>query len=214
MPDGRTQVVAISRPVALADAERISAFRKSKLPGVDGIWVFITGDLVMFMIYFLVFTTGRMEAPAAYDLGRRQLDPLIGCALTLILLTSSWLVVRAVEAAREGSSGRVRTNLLLAMLLGTGFAGLKAFGYVHDALAGHSPSSNPFFGYYYAITGIHCMHVMLGMGLLLICYVKASKPIDDKYVLWIESGACFWHMVDMLWVLLFPMFYLLRSGVL
>jgi nitric oxide reductase NorE protein len=55
---------------------------------------------------------------------------------------------------------------------------------------------------------------MLGMGLLLICYVKAGKPIDDKYVLWIESGACFWHMVDMLWVLLFPMFYLLRSGVL
>lgn len=186
--------------------------KKASLPGEPGVWVLITGDMFTFMMYFLVFASARMEAPAVFEAGRRELNASLGLANTFILLTSSWFVVRAVRAARSGIRGSVRRNLAGAMLLGVAFVALKIYGYVHDVMAGHTITSDPFFGYYFAITGVHFLHVLVGLVVLGITLGKAGRRDDRSLLVWAESGGCFWHMVDMLWVVLFPMFYLLRAS--
>jgi nitric oxide reductase NorE protein len=185
--------------------------KKVNLPGEAGVWVLITGDMFTFMLYFVAFASERLAHPVVFEQGRRQLDASLGLANTFILLTSSWLVVRAVNAARAELREKVRRNLAGAMLLGLTFVVLKVYGYVHDISAGHSITTNEFFGYYFAITGIHFLHVLVGLTVLWICFRKAARHDDARLLVWIESGGCFWHMVDMLWVLLFPMFYLLRG---
>lgn len=185
--------------------------KKWNLPGEAGVWVLITGDMFTFMMYFLAFASERLAHPVMFEQGRRQLDASLGLANTFVLLTSSWFVVRAVQAARAGLRGSVRRNLAGAMLLGLTFAGLKIYGYVHDIRAGHTITTDPFFGYYFAITGVHFLHVLVGLVVLGIIFRKAGRRDDPSLVVWSESGGCFWHMVDMLWVVLFPMFYLLRA---
>lgn len=181
------------------------------LPGEPGVWVLITGDMFTFLMYFLAFASGRLSDPATFEAGRRQLDASLGLANTFVLLTSSWFVVQAVQAARAGLRGGVRRNLAGAMLLGLTFAVLKIYGYVHDIRAGHTITTDQFFGYYFAITGVHFLHVLVGLVVLGITFRKAGRRDDRSLLVWSESGGCFWHMVDMLWVVLFPMFYLLRA---
>ncbi len=185
--------------------------KKVNLPGEPGVWVLITGDMFTFMMYFLVFASGRLADPVTFEAGRRQLDASLGLANTFILLTSSWFVVRAVHAARARLRGSVRRNLAGAMLLGLTFAVLKVYGYVHDVMAGHTITTNQFFGYYFAITGVHFLHVLVGLAVLWITFRKSGRRDDRSLLVWIESGGCFWHMVDMLWIVIFPMFYLLRG---
>lgn len=185
---------------------------KPKLPGDPGIWIPITFDMFTFCMYFLVFTLARMDNPVLFEQGRLQLNATLGFANTLILLTSSLFVVKAVKAAQARIPAKVKIYLRLAILCGLAFVVLKVVGYTLDLQAGHSMTTNLFFGYYFAITGIHLFHVLLGLGVLFICLIKARRStVDGKFLVRIESGASFWHLVDMLWVILFPMFYLLRA---
>jgi nitric oxide reductase NorE protein len=175
--------------------------------------MFITADVLLFGLFFFVFTTGRLADPQGYERGRQHLNAGIGLANTLILLTSSWLVVLSVEAARRGLRDRVVRNLTLAMLVGSGFAVLKITEYTLKIRAGLTVTTSEFFAYYYGFTAIHFLHFLVGMGVLGVCLAKArAEPIDEKYVVWIESGGCYWHMVDLLWIVLFPMLYLLRAS--
>lgn len=184
-----------------------------KLPGDPGIWTFITADVFLFCLFFVVFSVERLKEPALYEQSRQLLNANIGLANTLILLTSSWFMVLAVEAARESRRDLVRRNLLLAMLVGLGFAVLKVTEYTLKIQSGITAFTSPFFLYYYAFTAIHFMHFIVGMGVLAVCFHKAGHdPIDHKYLMWIESGGCYWHMVDLLWIVLFPMLYLLRAS--
>lgn len=185
---------------------------KPRPPGYPDVWILICGDMFFFLVYFTVFTVGRIGSPELFEQGRQYLNPALGFVNTLVLLTSSWFVVRAVMAASERRADRVTRNLLVAMGLGVIFVVAKVLGYVHDASIGDVITTNPFFSYYFAITGVHLLHVLIGLGILAVCVVKArGAAINEKYVLFIESGASFWHMVDLLWVVLFPMFYLLRG---
>lgn len=185
--------------------------KKSRLPGDSGVWMFITMDMFGFLLLFTVFTIARIGDPVLFEKGRQVLHADMAFAMTLVLLTSSWFVVRAVESARKRIPAKVQSNLLAAMLLGLAFGVLKITGYMGDIAAGHSITTSEFFGYYFAMTGLHFLHVIVGMVVLAICFFKArSGPVDENYLVWIESGGCFWHMVDMIWVFLFPMIYLLR----
>ena len=97
------------------------------------------------------------------------------------------------------------------MLVGSGFAVSKIFEYTHKIQSGITLLTNDFFMYYYALTGLHFLHFVVGMVVLAVCWFKCRhEPMDDKYVIWIESSGCYWHMVDLLWIILFPMIYLLR----
>ncbi|MGV8074575.1 MAG: cytochrome c oxidase subunit 3 family protein [Syntrophobacteraceae bacterium] len=186
---------------------------EAKLPGDPGLWTFITADVILFGMLFLVFSVERLADPALYEESRRHLNHYFGLANTLILLTSSWFMVLAVEASREGNLNHIKRNLILAMLIGSIFAVLKITEYTVKIQSGITMLTNPFFTYYYCFTFIHFMHFVVGMGVLASCLVKAyHQPIDEKYVIWIESSGCYWHMVDLLWIILFPMLYLLRAS--
>ena len=164
-------------------------------------------------MFFLLFTVGRVAQPALYEASRRALDPNLGLLNTLILLTSSWFMVRAVQAARRGERAAINRNLILAIMIGAGFAATKAFEYGEKFSHGISMLTNEFFTYYFVFTGIHFLHFMIGIGALTVCLIKArSGPLDGKFVTWIEATGCYWHMVDLLWIVLFPMLYLLRAA--
>jgi nitric oxide reductase NorE protein len=185
---------------------------QDRLPGDPGVWLFITADVFVFGLFFLLFSLGRVAQPALYERSRLVLSPTLGLVNTLILLTSSWFMVRAVSAAREGARRRVRRNLALAMAVGSVFAVTKIIEYTAKIQAGITMLSNEFFTYYFVFTGVHFLHFIIGMVVLMTCFYKAkTQPIGGKYVIWIESSGCYWHMVDLLWVVLFPMLYLLRA---
>jgi nitric oxide reductase NorE protein len=166
----------------------------------------------MFGLFFTIFTLERLHKIALFEQSRRLLDPNIGLLNTIFLLTSSWFMVGAVRAAREGRRKGLLAFLSLAMLAGSGFAISKIIEYAHKAQAGISMLTNDFFMYYFIFTGIHYFHFLIGMAVLVILWLKAFRiPSDPKGLVWFESGACYWHMVDLLWLVLFPLLYLLKE---
>ena len=205
---------AVRRDIRLVarDAARPLPRTPGTLAGDPGVWMFITADVTLFCLFFYVFMSERLLAPALYEESRRQLSAGIGLANTLILLTSSLFVALAVEAARESRRDELKQNLVLALACGAGFAVLKLTEYALKIHAGLTVTTNGFFAYYYGFTAIHFFHVLIGLGVLGVCLAKArSESIDGHYVMWIESSGCYWHMVDLLWIVLFPMLYLLRT---
>jgi nitric oxide reductase NorE protein len=194
-------------------AETLSAGRPARLPGDSGVWTFIIADMGAFALFFLIFTVGRVSAPALFEQSRQHLDLNLGLFNTLILLTSSLFMVRAVEAARAGVRAAVIRNLALTMLIGSGFAVTKIIEYAAKAHAGIGLTTNEFFTYYFVFTGIHFLHFLIGIGALTMMLVKARRDaLDAKFQTWIESVGCYWHMVDLLWIMLFPMIYLQRAA--
>lgn len=190
-----------------------SEVESAKLPGDSGVWAFIIADLAAFAVFFLIFSVGRMEAPELYEESRQYLDTTLGLLNTLILLTSSLFMVRAVQAAREGHRSAVIRNLLFTIVVGAGFAVTKVMEYSAKVDAGIGLTSNEFFTYYFGFTGIHFLHFVIGLGAIAMMVVKARyDTLDANFVTWIESVGCYWHMVDLLWIMLFPMLYLLRAA--
>jgi nitric oxide reductase NorE protein len=187
--------------------------QSARLPGDSGVWTFIFADMGAFAMFFLVFTVGRMASPALFEASRQHLDVTLGLLNTLILLTSSLFMVRSVEAARAGDRGATQRNLVVTILIGLGFAVTKIIEYRAKGAAGIGLTTNEFYTYYFAFTGIHFLHFIIGIGALSMMVVKARHDaLDDKFRVWIESVGCYWHMVDLLWIMLFPMLYLLRAG--
>jgi nitric oxide reductase NorE protein len=194
-------------------AETLSTGRPARLPGDSGVWTFIIADMGAFALFFLIFTVGRVSAPALFEQSRQHLDLNLGLFNTLILLTSSLFMVRSVEAARAGVRAAVIRNLALTMLIGSGFAVTKIIEYAAKAHAGIGLTTNEFFTYYFVFTGIHFLHFLIGIGALTMMLVKARRDaLDAKFQTWIESVGCYWHMVDLLWIMLFPMIYLQRAA--
>jgi nitric oxide reductase NorE protein len=190
-----------------------SAGQPARLPGDPGVWVFIIADMGAFALFFLIFTVGRMGDPALYEESRQQLSASLGLLNTLILLTSSYFMVRAVEAARREDRAGVSRNLALTIVIGLGFAVTKIIEYSAKADAGISLVSNEFFTYYFVFTGIHFLHFLIGIGALAMMLAKSRRDsLDDKFRVWTESVGCYWHMVDLLWIMLFPMLYLLKAA--
>ncbi len=184
-----------------------------KLAGDEGVWFFICADITLFGVLFGLFMVERYKAVALFEQSRLALDPLLGALNTLILLSSSWLVALAVHSARAGQREAVGRYLVLSMLVGAGFAVTKVFEYWHKIAAGITLLTNDFFMFYFALTGLHFLHFLVGLVVLGVCWFKSRhEAIDARYVVWIESSGCYWHMVDLLWIVLFPMLYLLHAS--
>ena len=198
-------------PGALVDGRLGEAAPRPRLAGDAGVWLFISADVCAFALFFMLFTWGRFHNPELYQLSRQALDANIGLLNTLILLTSSLCMVLAVEAAREGSRSLTLRWLALTMLVGSGFAVTKVIEYTTKIRAGITMLSNEFFMYYFVFTGIHFLHFLVGLGVLAVCLHKArTDALDARFRTWIESSGCYWHMVDLLWIVLFPLLYLQR----
>ncbi len=183
------------------DAER-------RVPGEPGIWLVVVGDLLIFGVLFGMFLHYRAEQPELFAASQRELTPAFGFVNTLVLLGSSLAVVAAVNAVRLGRSLAASRALLAAMLLGGTFVVLKAVEWTTKARAGIVPDTNDFFQQYYVFTGLHLLHVLVGLTALLfarrIAAAGARRPQDLALI---QGAAVFWHLVDLLWLILFPLVY-------
>ena len=179
------------------------------IPGEVGLWVFVLADMSLFALFFLVFMWEGRKAPELYAAGTSALVKPLGFTNTLVLLLSSWLVVLAVHAHRRELHGLAARELAGALACAIVFGIVKAFEYAHEVRSGYAPSTDIFFTFYFVLTGIHLAHVVIGSGLLVgwMAKARARRPWapSRRYV---EGAAVYWHMVDLLWVLIFTLLYL------
>ncbi len=173
-----------------------------ELPGDLMIWVLIVSELLVFGAGLLAFLAVRAGEPALFAESQDHLNRVAGAINTIVLVSSGFMAAMAAHAA-ESSARASRAWLSGAMVLGTLFMAIKWAEYAEKARAGIGMETNDFFTFYYLLTGFHAAHVLAGLvifALLIRCPRKAL----------VEAGAQFWHMVDLVWLLLFPIIYLLR----
>ncbi|MEV6041425.1 cytochrome c oxidase subunit 3 [Nonomuraea sp. NPDC052116] len=181
------------------------------VPGEIGIWVFIFGDLLIFALFFGVFVYERSRSAGLFEQAREHMNLTFGAGNTLLLLTGSLFVALGLNSLRHGASGPGSRMILVTLLCGFGFVVNKYLEYSNEIEAGHTPSTNGFFMYYFVFTGIHLLHLLLGMVALVIMYLIARKPaLGSRDLRNLEAGACYWHLIDLLWIVLFALLYLMR----
>ena len=183
------------------------------LPGEVGIWVFIFGDLLVFSLFFAVFLFYRGGDVELFRSSQESLSQTFGLANTIIMLTSSWLVATAVHAARLGHKNAPFLLLWLGFFCGLCFLVIKVFEYGEKIASGITLGTNDFYMYYFVFTGIHAFHVIIGMGVLAFLAVFSRKRRDgmsSTEIAALESGTLFWHLVDLLWIVLFALLYLVN----
>ncbi len=180
-----------------------------RIPGESGTWVFLFGDMLVFGAFFVTFLVERANAPEVFDASRTTLHIGVGVLNTLVLLTSSLFVVLGLAALRTGATTLATRAVAAAMACGVGFIALKVFEYVSLAAAGHGPGANHFYLYYFILTGLHLFHVCLGLGALAFMASQTRRPeLSPTRTALVEGAACFWHLVDLLWIFLFALLYL------
>ena len=182
-----------------------------QLPGDLAIWIFILAELLVFAVFFGAYAFTRADNVALFNQYQQTLDRETGAINTVLLITASYFVVRAVQAIRRDDA-RACVNWLWAALASGGlFLFFKMAEFADKAAHGVSLSTNTFYMFYLSLTFFHFMHVILGMVILLAVLLKArrggySAQSHDG----VETGAAYWHMVDLVWIVLFPLVYIIR----
>ncbi len=185
-----------------------------------GMWIFIFTELLLFGGLFLVYAVFRAQYSHDFHIAAMELNAFVGTANTVILLISSMTVAMAITATQNGDYKLSIRLLLITLFLAAFFMVNKYFewsGKIHHGLypgSEHMLSLNHgqllFFGLYYATTGLHALHIIVGMIVLTIMMirVKTGKITKDNYV-HLENGGLYWHLVDLIWIFLFPLLYLI-----
>ncbi|WP_250292260.1 cytochrome c oxidase subunit 3 [Frankia sp. CiP1_Cm_nod1] len=185
--------------------------REHHIPGEAGLWLLLFGDMTVFAVLFCVYLNQRGKQLEVFAHSQGTLNRDLGALNTLLLLSSSLLVVLATRAVR-GAARRSAPRLLVgAIAFGLGFVAVKVVEY-HDKIAmGMTPDVNKFYMYYFVLTGLHLAHLFFGLVVLVVLFTLSRKAelSEGQFVLF-EGGACFWHMVDLLWIVIFPLLYLVR----
>ncbi|WP_084269455.1 cytochrome c oxidase subunit 3 family protein [Patulibacter minatonensis] len=186
-----------------------SRWTSGHVPGEVGLWIFILGDMLVFGLFFGIFIVQRGDGLEEFRAGRETLSTEFGVANTVLLLTGSILVVLGMRAVRENRRRLASQLLLGAMATGTMFAIDKAIEWGEKFGDGLNPGTNDFYTLYFAFTGIHLVHLLIGMVALGVMVRLTRRPTPGEHdQALLESGATFWHLVDLLWLVLFPLFYL------
>jgi nitric oxide reductase NorE protein len=173
------------------------------------VWIFILGDMLIFAVLFGTYLHYRSRNPQLFNHSQLALNPGFGVVNTLLLLLSSLLVAVAITALRRKVTGIAPPLIAGAMACGLAFSVLKVIEYHDKIAAGITPLTNEFFMFYYALTGLHWFHLVLGLAMLAyLLYASRQPALTAKQFSWAEGGGCFWHMVDLLWIVLFPLLYL------
>jgi len=184
-----------------------------------GMWLFLVTEILLFSGLFISYSYMRSQHPVEFHEAGAHLNARIGIANTYILLTSSLTMVLSLVAIQRGE--RLKSMLLVAatILLAVAFLGNKAFEWTAEIRHGIYPNSphlatlppgeQVFFGLYYTMTGLHGLHVIAGIGVLSWVLVRLRKGSinQENYVL-LENGGLYWHLVDVVWIFLLPLFYL------
>jgi nitric oxide reductase NorE protein len=184
---------------------------KPQLAGDLAMWIFIYAELLVFGIFFIGYAFTRAYNIELFNAGQATLDKELGAFNTLVLITGSYCVVRAVTAIRQEQSPVCVRWLGAALASGLLFLIVKVFEYKDKLAAGYDLDSNLFFMFYFSLTFFHFMHVILGMVILGFVLLKTQRGgYSASEHRGLESAASYWHMVDLVWVVLFPLLYILK----
>ena len=175
-----------------------------------GTWLFLATEVHLFTALFAAFAVMRWKFPEMFHEGAHHLNWKLGMLNTIVLLSSSYFMVRGVDAAQHGDNKKTRFWLDLTQLCAVIFLVVKAFEYGSKFSHGITPGTNQFYGLYFTMTGIHGVHVIVGMGLIywLRCLTKSDRFSKNFYTP-VETVGLYWHLVDAVWIFLYPIVYLL-----
>ena len=185
-----------------------------------GMWLFIFTELLLFGGLFLVYSVFRAEYPANFHQGSLELSVTIGSINTIALLFSSMTIAMALSAIQKNNRKLSMLLIAVTLLMATVFLFNKYIEWSMKFEHGLYPGSPLmphlergdllFFSLYFFMTGLHALHIIVGMVLLTICFFKIkSGTLNFKKYIHLENGALYWHLVDLIWIFLFPLLYLI-----
>jgi len=189
----------------------------------NGMWLFMLQEILFFAPLFVAYLTFKFFYFDDFQISADKLDWQLGAVNTVILIISSFTVVRAVVAAQKGNQEAVIENLIYTIVCGLGFMVVKAIEYSHkfhdgvlpgkwmtnEALLEAAPQSPLFYSLYFMMTGLHALHVAVGIGLFVWLIIRAKRgEFGPKYYTPLEMVGLYWHFVDLVWIYLFPLLYL------
>jgi nitric oxide reductase NorE protein len=190
-------------------AESAGVLRRH-LPGDLAMWFFILAELSVFAILIVVFAVTQAIKPQMFSESRLLLNTSTGLAMTLSLLTAGLFAALAQEQVRRSRPRHGAVFLLMALLAASVYVVLKLTEYRHLLASGLGMEHNTFFTLYWILTGFHFLHVLLGMVILGWLAERCRRGLyDASKRSGFESGVLYWHMVDLIWVMLFPLVYVL-----
>lgn len=175
----------------------------SQLPGHPMMWILIVSEILAFGAALIGFAFARRSAPELFAAGQAGLDQVAGAVNTAVLMTSGLCAALGVEARVRNRVRATRGWLMAAQALGAVFLIVKGIEYRAELAAGYGLDSDPFHTLYFLITGFHAAHVVAGILILALVMKRVGLHA-------VETGTAFWHMVDLVWVLVFPVVYLMR----
>jgi cytochrome c oxidase subunit 3 len=206
--------------------EQFDTAAQQKDASTLGMWIFLITEIMFFGGMFLVYTVYRSSYPEVFAECSRTLNVYVGAANTVVLLCSSLTMVLAVRASQLGQQKMIVLFLILTLLLGFVFLGVKAYEWNEKFVEHHIPGqanfhveelppdlqgqAQLFFSLYFAMTGLHALHMVVGAGIMiaLILFARKGRYTAD-YVTPVDVGGLYWHFVDVIWIYLFPLFYLI-----
>ncbi len=191
-----------------------------------GMWVFLVTEVLFFGGLFLVYCVYRTKYAQPFAVASHELDVVLGTVNTTVLITSSLTMALAVHAAQLGNRRLLLILLALTMALGLTFLGIKGVEYYHKFVEHHVPgpsfrfekeyfaNAQLFFSLYFLMTGLHALHMIIGLGIMLwMFWWSWNGTITTEYSSPIEISGLYWHFVDIVWIFLFPLLYLLGRHV-
>jgi nitric oxide reductase NorE protein len=179
------------------------------VPGQPDMWAFVLFESLVFAAYFTVYVVHRTRSPELFLHSQAKLSLAAGVFNTLVLLASSWSAARCVQAAREGSYSSSLTHAFLTMFFGSVFLVSKVFEWAAEIHQGLGFTADEFFSFYYFLTGIHFLHLLIGFVVLGVVVHQLWSPARRSQEI-IETGATYWHTIDYLWVMIFALLYVMR----
>lgn len=181
-------------------------------PGDLAIWFFILAELLAFAVFFLAYAFARARHVELFNAMQTQVDRNAGALNTVLLISGSWCVARAVAAVEGRGDSRLGARWLAGgIACGGGFLVVKGFEYAAKFGAGINLSTNTFWMFYLSLTFFHFMHVILGLVILAVLWFQTrAGHYGPGRANGLESGAAYWHMVDLVWIVLFPLVYVMR----
>lgn len=189
-----------------------------------GMWVFIASEIMFFGALFGAYVVARNVYGSAFAEASRLTDVTLGTANTAVLLTSSLTMALAVRAAALRQSSAVRVFLIVTMLLGIVFLGIKSLEYVHDFEEHLVPGYNfdrtgadahgmrLFFALYFVMTGLHAVHLIIGIGVLTTMALRTRDADHPNLPHEVELCGLYWHLIDIVWIFLYPLLYLVARA--
>jgi cytochrome c oxidase subunit III len=215
---------AHSHVETLALREQFDTAYQQKDASTLGMWIFLITEIMFFGGMFLAYTVYRAHYPEVFAAASSTLNVILGAVNTAVLLCSSLTMVLAVRAGQLGQRRAVAVFLILTLLLGLAFLGIKGVEWYDKYVEHHVPGpsfhmegaslqgeSQLFFSLYFSMTGLHALHMVVGAGLLLMLLYQNHRGIySAKYYTPIDMVGLYWHFVDIIWIFLFPLLYLIN----